>query len=172
VDDISQAGDVVLALLDDSESEDGQVGTDDASADTLTLALAVAAGAVAGVAGGEQQTDTTGRHDTLLHREALLVVATSDPEDVALEFVAQAVGRDLLAHSSLHEDAELALIVNFDQLLRPVGRVGNVQLHRDERSRIARKMTGLKESRVVMLVVVVRSGIEDLPMALSPVCTR
>lgn len=38
---------------------------------------------------------------------------------------------DFGAHALLHEGAELALIVNLDDLLRPIGRVGNVELHLD-----------------------------------------
>jgi hypothetical protein len=53
-------------------------------------------------------------HDTLLHWKALLVVASSDSEDVSLELIAHTVARNLSAHSSVHEDAELALIIDFD----------------------------------------------------------
>lgn len=98
VDDVGQAGDVVVALLDNSEGQDGQVHADDAATDGLALALAGAAGAVAGVAVGEQQADTAGVQDTLLHGETLLVVATGDAEDVALELIADGVARDLSAH--------------------------------------------------------------------------
>lgn len=98
VDNVGQAGDVLLALLDNSQSEDGQVHADDAATDGLALALAGAAGAVAGVAIGQQEADTGGLQDTLLHRETLLVVSTGDAEDVALPLVAEGVGGDLLAH--------------------------------------------------------------------------
>ena len=69
------------------------------------------------MAGTEEESDTGWVHDTLLHRESLLVVATSDAEDVALEFVANGVTRYFLAHAALHEDAETALIFDLDQLL-------------------------------------------------------
>jgi len=71
--------------------------------------------------------------DTLLHWETLLVVATSDLEDVAFELVADAVAGNLLAHFLFHEDAELALIVDFDQLLGAIRREGDVELHLDGR---------------------------------------
>lgn len=98
VDDVGQAGDVGIALLDDGEGEDGEVHAGDAAADGLALALAGAAGAVARVAGGEQEADTAGGHDTLLHGETLLVVATGDAEDVALELIAERVAGNLNAH--------------------------------------------------------------------------
>jgi pyruvate/2-oxoglutarate dehydrogenase complex dihydrolipoamide dehydrogenase (E3) component len=34
-------------------------------------------------------------------------------------------------YSLLHEDGELALIFNLDELLAAIGRVGNVQLHKE-----------------------------------------
>lgn len=38
---------------------------------------------------------------------------------------------DFGAHALLHEGAELALIIDLDNLLRPIGRVGDVELHLD-----------------------------------------
>jgi hypothetical protein len=70
-------------------------------------------------------------HDTLLHRETLLVVASGDLEDVALELVADAVARDFVTHAAVHEDAELALIFDLDQLLGAIVGVGDVELHLD-----------------------------------------
>lgn len=101
MDDVGEAGDVGLANLDDGEGEDGEIGSDDAATDGLALALTGAAGAVAGVAVGEEEADTGRVHDTLLHRETLLVVAAGDADNVALPLVAQAVGGDLSAHLSI-----------------------------------------------------------------------
>ena len=98
VNDIGQAGDLLLALLDNGQSKDGQIHADDAAADGLSLALASSSGSVAGVAVGEEESDTGRVHDTLLHGETLLVVAASDLDDVALPLVTQAVGGDLSAH--------------------------------------------------------------------------
>lgn len=120
MDNVGNAGDVSIALLDDAESEDREVHADNAATDTLPLALSVAAGAVAGVAIGEKEAHTGWVHNTLLHREALLVVAAGDSEDVALELVADAVTGDLVAHTAVHEDAELALVFNLDQLLSAI----------------------------------------------------
>jgi len=99
VHDVGQAGDIVVALLDDAESEHGQIHGDDAATDGFTLALTSTAGAVAGVALREQETDTGWVHDSLLHWETLLVVAAGDSEDVALEFISNTVTWDLCAHS-------------------------------------------------------------------------
>jgi hypothetical protein len=88
-----------------------------------------AARAVARVSVGEEEAHTGRVHDTLLHGETLLVVAAGDLEDVALELVANGVARDFLTHAAVHEDAELALILNIDELLRAIGGEGDVQLH-------------------------------------------
>ena len=70
-------------------------------------------------------------HNTLFHGETLLVVAACDAEDVAGEFVAHAVAGDFGAHATFHEDAEFALIFDFDEFLGAVGGVGDVKLHLD-----------------------------------------
>jgi hypothetical protein len=131
VDNVGKTGNVSVALLDDAQSKDGEVHADDATADRLPLALSGAAGAVAGVALTEKKAHTGWVHNTLLHRETLLVVAAGDAEDVALELVADRVSRNLLSHATLHEDAELALIFDLDQLLGAIVGVGNVELHLD-----------------------------------------
>lgn len=130
---IGEAGDLVLSLLDDGEREDGQVVGDDAATDGLSLALAGAARSVAGVTVGEEEANTGWVHDTLLHGEALLVVSTGDLDDVALPLVTEGVGLDFLSHAAVHEDAELALVFNLNELLRAIGGVRNVQLHLDRR---------------------------------------
>jgi hypothetical protein len=130
-DSVGKAGNVLVALLDDAESENRKVHADDATTNRLPPALTSAAGAVAGVAFGEEEADTGGVHDTLLHRETLLVVASGDPEDVALELITDAVTRDFLSHAAVHEDAELALIFDLDQLLGAIAGVGDVELHLD-----------------------------------------
>lgn len=46
---------------------------------------------------------------------------------------------DLGSHALLHEGTELALIVNLDHFLRPIGRVGDVELHLDGAARSRRR---------------------------------
>lgn len=102
---VCQSGDLALALLDDDEGEDGDVGTDDAPTDGLALALTVATGTVARVTIGEEEADTLGKQDTLFHGEPLLVVPTGDADDVALEFIAYRVGLDFLGDFLVEKDA-------------------------------------------------------------------
>lgn len=68
------------------------------------------------------------RKNVLLHRETLLVVATSDLENVSLELVADAVALDFLSNALLKKDMSTTFIINLNQLLCAVGRVGDVEL--------------------------------------------
>lgn len=70
-------------------------------------------------------------HNTLLHWKALLVVATRDLEDVALELITNAVTWDLSAHPLVHKNTQLPLIFDLNKLLAAIGREGDVQLHLD-----------------------------------------
>lgn len=70
-------------------------------------------------------------HDALLHGKPLFIIAAGDFEDVAFEFRTDAVARDFVAHASLHENAEFALVFDFDELLGAIGGVGDVELHLD-----------------------------------------
>lgn len=51
---------------------------------------------------------------------------------VTLPFITQTVGSNFVAHAFVHEGAELAVIFDFDQFLRPIGWVRNVDLHLGE----------------------------------------
>jgi hypothetical protein len=126
---VGQPGDVVVALLDDDEGENGDIGANDASTNRFALTLTSAAGAVAGVAFGEEETDTVGKEDTLLHGETLLVVSTGDAEDVALVLVTERVSSDFVGHLLLKEGTVFSLIFNVNELLGPSRGVGDIELH-------------------------------------------
>ena len=104
---VGQSRDVAVALLDDDERQDGDIGTNNAAADGFALALTGAADAVARVTIGEEQSDTVGNEDTLLHWETLLVVSAGNTEDVALPFVSERVTRNLLRDLLLVEDTAM-----------------------------------------------------------------
>jgi len=126
---VGQSGNLSLSLLDDGHGQDGEVAVDDAPADRLPLALSILARAVAGGALLQQQPHPAVGQDTLLHGEALLVVASSDAENVALELITKGIGLNLLAHPLLIERTNLQLISNLDQLLASRGRVRQIDLH-------------------------------------------
>ena len=102
---VSETGEVLLTLLDNGDGEDRHVGTDNATADGLALTLTGAAGAVARVTLGQQEADTGGEEDTLLHGETLLVVTSGDTENVTLELVAERVDGDLSRDALIVKDA-------------------------------------------------------------------
>jgi hypothetical protein len=140
VNGVGDSGNVAVALLDNAESKNSEVHADDAATNGLALALTTSAWAIAGVSLREQQANTSRMHNTLFHRETLFVVATGDFEDVAFKFVAYGVRGNFLAHSSIHEDAELAFVFDFDHFLGAIGREGDVKLHLDcELSRLKRR---------------------------------
>jgi len=116
-DGISDTWDIGVTLLDDAEGEDGEIHCDDATTDGFTLAFTGTTWAVAGVTFREEEADTGWVHDSLLHWETLLVIATSDLEDVALEFITDRVTWYFLTHALVDEDSQLALIFDFDELL-------------------------------------------------------
>lgn len=65
MDGVGEAGDLSLALLDDGESEDRQIGANDGTTNGLALALTGSAGAVAGVSVVEEKADTGRMKDAL-----------------------------------------------------------------------------------------------------------
>jgi hypothetical protein len=142
VNDICDAWNLGITLLDDAERKNGKIHGDDASTDGFTLALSGSAWAIARVSLREKKTNTGWVHDTLLHWETLLVVTTGNSEDVSLELVSDGISRNLSAHSVnptsaaipnrtyirsivplVHEDAQLLLIFDLDQLLTAIGRL-------------------------------------------------
>lgn len=125
---ISQTGQVSIALLDNDQAQDSQVVSDNAATDALALAFTVTASTIAALTLGEEQANTVVQQDTLLHGETLLVVTTGDLENVALEFFTQGITFDFLGDALVHEGAQLAFIIDFNELLATSGRVSNVKL--------------------------------------------
>jgi hypothetical protein len=125
---VGQTSNVGLTLLNNNKGDDSKIVTNNATTDRLSLSLTSATGTVARVTLGKKELDTGGVENTLLHGETLLVVTTSDLKDVALELVTKGITLDLLAHSLLVENTDLVFIIDLDELLRAVGRVGNVEL--------------------------------------------
>ena len=59
---------------------------------------------------GKEEANTVGEKDTLFHGETLLVIATSDTENIALPFVTESVGGDLLGDLLIVEDTAIVHI--------------------------------------------------------------
>ena len=109
---VSQSRDLLLALLHNNEVDSRHLGRDDASSDGLSLAFSLPSGTVARHASSQEQTDTIRSEDTLLHGKSLLVISSSDLEDVAGEllteiFAIDFVGNSLLVETSTNTSAEM-----------------------------------------------------------------
>merc|ERR1719253_2145857 len=130
--DVREAGELVVADLDDGEVEDGDVLPDDAPADALALALARAPRPVALVPLVHQQADAGVGEDALTHRKALLVVAARDAQDVAGELLAQHRAIDFLRHAALVKVLEPFFIVDLNDLLKACAGTGYVDLRSDK----------------------------------------
>ena len=76
---------VLLTLPHDNKSESANARIDDTAMDGLSSSLAVTTFSVAAVTLAQQKSDTTIGEDTLLHGETLLVVSTSDSDNVTLK---------------------------------------------------------------------------------------
>ena len=126
---VRETRNILVTLLDNRQRKHRQIHGHDAPPHTLPLPLSSAARAVTAVSLTEQQPYTSRVHAPLLHGKALLVVTAGDAEGVALEFVADAVARDLLAHATVDEDTQLTLLLDFDELLCAIGGVRDVELH-------------------------------------------
>jgi len=126
---VCEASDVLLAFSYDNGRNNAHIVVQDASSNRLSLPLTSSARSVAAHALLEQKLYSTVDKDTLLHGESLLVLTSGDSKDVALEFVAKAVGWDLVRDSLLEHVADFVLIVDFNGLLLTRLRVGDVNFH-------------------------------------------
>ena len=101
---VGQAFHLAFPLFHNNQGENSNIGADNATTDRLAFALTVPAGTVAGVTVGEEESDTVGEENTLLHGETLLVVSTSDTEDISSPLGTQSVGFDFLRDPFVVED--------------------------------------------------------------------
>jgi len=125
---VGEAGNLLLALLDDDEVQHRQVLGDDASTDRLALHLTSAALAVALASLAEEQTHALWGKNTLHHWETLFVVSSRDAESVSLELIAEGVAIDLLGDTLVEEWQQLLVVINVDGLLRARFGACNVEL--------------------------------------------
>jgi hypothetical protein len=102
---IRQTGNFTFTLLHDNQTQHGDIRADDATPDGFALALTRTAGTVAGMAVGEEESDSVGEEDTLFHGESLFVITACDADNVTFPFVTNGVDRDLLGDFLLVKDA-------------------------------------------------------------------
>ena len=114
---ISQTSNVLFTLLDNNERQDREVRTDDTTTDGLSLTFTSTARTVTRVTLGHQKLDTVGQENTLLHGETLLVVTTSDTENVTLEFVTEEITGNFLGHTLIVEATAIECIISISFFL-------------------------------------------------------
>jgi len=126
-----KTGEFLLTLLDDDKVEDSEVRRDDATTDGLATALTLPAAVTteALVSRAHEEADTLVGENTLLHGETLLVLATHNLEDVALEVITKNITLNLGTDTPVIESTKLRFIINFHFLLAASGGVSNVELH-------------------------------------------
>mmetsp|Transcript_37677 Transcript_37677/g.83909 ORF Transcript_37677/g.83909 Transcript_37677/m.83909 type:complete len:280 (+) Transcript_37677:192-1031(+) len=122
---IGQAGQLLLTLLDNLEVQNGALRGDDATAHRLAAALTVLAAVTpeALITAAHQQLNAQVGQNTLLHGKTLLVLATSDLEDVALELITQDLAINLSGNALVVEVAQLGVIIDLQLLLAARRRV-------------------------------------------------
>jgi hypothetical protein len=84
-DRVSQTLNLVITLLDDNKVENRQIRAYDAATNGLALSLTSAASTVARKSVAKKKANTSVGENTLLHSKTLLVITTSDLEDLIKE---------------------------------------------------------------------------------------
>ena len=96
---VGQTGDVLGSLLDDDQVHNRQIGANDATTNGLSLAGTLSSGSEALHVLVEEKSDTGVGQNTLHHGEALLIVTTTNADDVSSPFLSEGVSRDLSGDS-------------------------------------------------------------------------
>jgi len=127
---VSEAGDLLLTLLHDDAVEHGKIVGNDATTNSATTTDTITTTTtIADNAGLKEKTNTVVDEHTLLHGETVLIVTTSDTENVALELITKRRGINLITDAELHEDTELLLVIDIENLLTTGCWASDVDLH-------------------------------------------
>lgn len=119
-----------VTILNDEQVEDGNLMRNNAASNALALALTAAhavASAARSVLGHEETDAVRGKH-SLLHGEALLVLATHDAENVASVLLTEIITVDLHGEAHIVKVLKPLLIFDFNLLLRTRLRVCKIEL--------------------------------------------
>ena len=104
---IGEAGNVVVSFLHNNHRNDGKISIDNATTNRLAFTFTCTALTVARVAFAQEKTHTKSGKDTLFHGETLLVVSTSNTENVTGPFVTKGGSINFLAHTFLIKGTNL-----------------------------------------------------------------
>jgi hypothetical protein len=95
---VSQGGDLGITLFDNDEGKDGDIRSNDTATNGFASTFASATSSVARVSVGKKEPNTVRQENTLLHWETLLVVTTSDTENVSFPLVSERVSWNFLRY--------------------------------------------------------------------------
>jgi len=123
---IGQTFDFSFTLLDNCKSQNGEIVSDDAASDGLSLSFTGSSWSEAAVSLFHEDSGSASDEDTLFHGESVLIVSSGNFEQVALEFVTKFISSDFLTHSFTEESSQFFIVVNDDGLLEASDRVRNV----------------------------------------------
>ena len=128
--DVGQAGDFGLALGDDGAVDGSDVSIDDASSNTSSLSLALSAGSETAGSRGDEESGSGLPQDTVLHREAVLVGAAGDSQNVSLVTLTQDLFCfELAADFEVDDVSPLVLVINLVGFVQTVISEGDYELH-------------------------------------------
>jgi len=126
---VGKTFDGVGTNLGDNKVQDGNVLSNDAPTNGLALALTDTSWSVCLVSLFAQKTNTGVGQNTLTHRETLLVISSTDAEDVSIEFFTQNRSIDFLGHTTFVKRLETLFVIDFEDFLHPSAGAGNINLH-------------------------------------------
>jgi len=100
--------------------------TNNAASNGFSLSFTLSSGSIAAVTLTHENSGSSVDENTLLHGEPILIVSTSNLENVTLEFVAELISRDFSSHSLTEETEKFLIVIDNDGLLLTCGRISNV----------------------------------------------
>ena len=125
---VREVRDGLVSHLCDDQVEDGNVVSDNATADRLALALSGTTLSVGlGTLFTQQPHASVGQH-TLAHGESLLVVSSRNAQDRAGKLVAENVTVNLLTHPTFVKVLQLLLIIRLEDGLHSGARACDIDL--------------------------------------------
>lgn len=114
---IGESSNFLISLGNNSEHDNGKVGSGDATSHGFSLTFTSSSGSESCSALSEKDSGSTVDQDTLFHWETLLVISSGDSEDVTFEVFSHEFSIDFLAHTAIIEGTNVFFFINFNFLI-------------------------------------------------------
>jgi len=92
---VSELGDISSSSLDDNKIDTRKVVAYNTTSNGLSLTSTITLGTIMASGSVQQKTSSVVEQNSLLHTKTLLVMSTSDFEDVTLELITESVSSNL-----------------------------------------------------------------------------